>query len=619
MASFAEQLGIQSPLEWFEHQMAKSGLTQHVIDKAQIVAHPDGYDIPFFGMRGEPVNDAQRRLRIVPEGGRKCFRIKGMGTPRYPYWSPLKPFDFEKMNPIMVVEGEKKALCLHSKLLGLSIAAEVVAVTGVDAIDPLLRDLATIPMNGRVVNIIYDFNGAKQTSNDNVRRAEAVLALKLSRLGAVVKIVRWEFTEGEQKIDDWLVAGGSVYDWIYEDALPPDPRFEYFNDNYAKYQGRVIELSSGRIMTGGEFCFQYLHKGEVNDKGKWVEYAKLWIKWKHVPIIDKLIFDPALPRVIGTTLNLWQGWSVERNKGDVSLWLELLDNLGLDHWARMWLAQMFQQPSLPPTTYLALFGYTQGVGKGLFVRTLRNILPSVEGTKEFWLGQFNGGVKTAMLVYTDELMLDRASERKAFGSKIKLMVGNPTITIRAMQQNAYEQKNLLRFIFTGNSESVVYLDREDRRAAVYRCEDKWDKGAEYVEWLENGGAGAVLDWLLSYDITEFKAGEVAPSGEAKEDILEDSMDSYALCARWLEELAPDVIDGDWLKAAFVNVTESHYQGSSNNLGKSIRRYLKCGKSRKIKVGGAVRVFTPIRRKEVFEGASNDVWLKHFEVFTVSKF
>lgn len=604
--TFADQFGMENDVAWFEGQMEGSGLTKDIVDTAQIKLVPGGYQIPYFDMQGRLTPQVQQRQRA---GETRYFRAEGDGINRL-YWTPTIKHEMHDLTiPLFIVEGEKKALCLQSHLLGHSIRGSVVGLSGVSMWDALVTNpipmSLTKPETRRPVYLIFDFNSPKSKSNANTRWEETKLSRALNNMGADVKLVRWR-GEGEQKIDDYLVAGGLWHD--VELSTPEEFAYshQYFNDHYAKYHGDVVRLADAFIYTTHQFRNAYSDKNTLVGKKK-VMHTTEWLDWSYVPKIKEIIFQPRAtgeyPEVIDGRLNRWHGWDVQGVEGNVEPWVDLLDHLGLDDWARCWLAHIFQKPWEQPANYLAIFSPQQGCGKGLLVETLQGLLGMywTKGSEELWLDKFNAALAHNLLVISDELVMLRVNEQNRLKAKIKEICGNDKLVVRAMRTDAVVMDNFTRLIFTGNNENLVYIDQADRRAACYKIDKLYGpaRGTEYIKWMK-ANTGAIMHWLQAYDISAWSAKDRAPESSAKVEVREASMSGIEYFASWVKEQqeTADVMTATELMAWYEQVVGERWH-SSHTFTRKLRSLGVISKT--VMAGDSMRLFA-VRRVEMYNNA-----------------
>lgn len=561
-STFKDSIGVvastaESSLEWYKKQLEASAITEPMAQYAgfKLMARQpfNGYEMPYFDVDGNQTAISTFRRHITdeywaeyerlktlhledpkthekPEKPVKCIRIKGVGSGlELPYWPRVMNVDHRKnmhdlSTGILVTEGEKKALCAQAQMLKEGLPFSCVALNGVGKwryfIDHFRSFGYTASAAGKTVRrpiiIALDWN----KENLDVQRAEDSLYDFFASTGAVVTILRWpvEAAAGEQKLDDYIAAGGSIMKAIEHsvelDLNPMNRR--YFSTRYAKFEGGILRFSDATILTTTQFTNQYSHLNSIvqgrNGRASRVYHAKEWLDHPYVPVITRTFFEPwgifelnrEVPDVRGTEFNLFNGWGCAPAEGDITPFLNLLDNLFPDpahkEWVMTWIAHLVQRPQELCATYLALSSMIHGTGKGLFARTLRLIVSDrycVSGTKEAWTGRFNGEWEGKLLVLTDELLMDKAEERRRMGEKVKSMVGNPVVSLERKGATAIEHHNHLRFIFTGNSEKIAHLDPLDRRAGVFESQKRLDPsaGEAYDSWLRNP---PTRSYLLGY-------------------------------------------------------------------------------------------------------------------------
>jgi hypothetical protein len=89
-------------------------------------------------------------------------------------------------------------------------------------------------------------------------------------------------------------------------------------------------------------------------------------------------FLPAAPEVVHECLNLWQGWGIDRQRGDWSLIREHIEvvladgNKEFADYVIRWIAWAIQNPAAAAEVALVLIG-AKGTGKGTLVRCLQRI------------------------------------------------------------------------------------------------------------------------------------------------------------------------------------------------------------------------------------------------------
>jgi putative DNA primase/helicase len=188
-----------------QHQLdlEASGLTAHTWHAAGLWSESDGRRVgdllgwrysarrlgtclvfPYIGIDGQPLG-YHRVKPANPRRGQKQKPIKYEAPkkerPR-PYFPPLFRDIYATADFIVIVEGEKKALCTSQH------GFATIGLCGVWSWSfdhSLLPELAALNWNGRRVFIVFD---SDRLTNEDVRKAESRLAAKLTQAGATVRV-----------------------------------------------------------------------------------------------------------------------------------------------------------------------------------------------------------------------------------------------------------------------------------------------------------------------------------------------------------------------------------------------------------------------------------------------
>jgi len=152
-----------------------------------------------------------------------------------------------------------------------------------------------------------------------------------------------------------------------------------------------------------------------------------------------------------------------------------------------WLAYIFQTRQKAETAWI-LSG-VQGTGKGVFShRILRPLLGETfvpVRTLENMEEQFNDYMRQAIVCVVDEFNMPVGkSALTKMANKLKNMITEPTITIRAMRSNQVEIPSYTSFIFNSNHVDAVAIEVSDRRYNVAPRQEK-TLLEEYPEFTED--------------------------------------------------------------------------------------------------------------------------------------
>lgn len=625
-------------IAWYKNQLEARGLTEPVAQHAgfRLMARQpfNGYEMPYFDVDGaqtavstfrrhipdEFMADYQRRMALhledpathaKPELPADHIRLSGLKSGiEPPYWPRVMHVDHRKSmqdisTGILITNGEEQSLCAQMQVLKEGLPFSCVALGGIDKWPSFINHFRHFgycaSASGKTVRrpiiISMDWN----RENYAAQAAEDALYDFFASTGAVVTILRWPIngSMGEQKLDEYIVGGGSIMSAIEHsvqlDINPMNRR--YFNARYAKFEGGVIRLSDAARLTTAQFTSQYSHLNSIvtSPSGRVARayHAKEWLDNPYVPVVTGTFFEPwgiwetrESPHLRGTELNLFSGWGCVPEAGDIEPFHKLIDNLFKEpahkDWALQWIAHLVQRPNDICSTYLALSSILHGTGKGLFARTLRLMVGErycVAGTKEAWIGRFNGEWEGKLLVLTDELMMSKPEDRRRMGERVKGIVGNPVISIEKRGEMPAEHHNPIRFVFTGKSDKIAHLDPADRRAAVFESITALDPdfGEQYDRWLRAPGIrAALLHYFGHLDLSAWNPGAPAIKTLAR---LASVQSSAGPLMAFIEDLQANIIlpdrdiaTPDEIVAAYELSTGTHWPSGKASLCSALRRH-----------------------------------------------
>lgn len=223
-------------------------------------------------------------------------------------------------------------------------------------------------------------------------------------------------------------------------------------------------------------------------------------------------FEPGA-KPLKNTLNLWRGFSVEPNpEGSCHLYLEhLFENVAQGNEAAYryligWMADMVQNPGVKPGVAVVLKG-PKGVGKDVVAVHLgqlfkRNYVPVSD--MDQLTGKFNAHFERALLVHGEEVVW--GGDKRADGS-LKSLITRATITLERKGIDAIVIPSSLRLIVTSNEEWPVPATAGERRYAIYNVGTGRQRDTTYfaamAKQMREGGYGALLHFLMSYDLSGF--------------------------------------------------------------------------------------------------------------------
>lgn len=221
------------------------------------------------------------------------------------------------------------------------------------------------------------------------------------------------------------------------------------------------------------------------------------------------------------TYNLWRGFGVEPVKGDPKQSLTFIKHVvcGGDERVFMYLlgllATFVQKPGDPAEVAIVMRG-GRGVGKSTLGRWFVQIFGGhgmhVLHSRHL-VGNFNAHLRGTCLLFADEAFF--AGDR-AGSDVLKGLITEPTITIERKGIDAFAARNRLKIMMASNSEWVVPAGTDERRYLMLDVPDvkKQDSGyfSKLAAHMETGGLGALLWFLLNYDLSKFNVRDVPRTG-----------------------------------------------------------------------------------------------------------
>jgi len=329
--------------------------------------------------------------------------------------------------------------------------------------------------------------------------------------------------------------------------------------------GKIVEQKTGTIMSLSTFSdVNYAHYTAVvtdeNGKMRKMNVPKMWMTDKDRVEVARLEYNPGEALLNNDSLNLWRGMGLDPEPGSVSPWMELLthnvEDDFLKEWVLRWLAYPLQNPGSKLNSLILLVG-PSGTGKDLFLRPFHRIY----GQNAIKIGnneirsQFTSLWANKQFLHLDELTRSRA-DADLINNKLKGLCTDENVTVNQKGQPEFKIRNRINIAITSNYLDCVKLDMDDRRSGVLLWkpvapqfdhrgdEPYWQR---YVQWCDNGGAEALYDFLLTYDVGNFNPMAWAPGSEAKELVKESGMSPLEAWVRDLyntpDEVLPIVSEG----------------------------------------------------------------------------
>lgn len=244
-------------------------------------------------------------------------------------------------------------------------------------------------------------------------------------------------------------------------------------------------------------------------------------------------FDPAGedPNV---RCNLWAGWPTTPKAGSCAKLLELLQYMcsgdiasgTLNEWVLNWLAYPIQHPGAKMKTTLVLHG-PQGTGKNLFFEAVMAIYDHYGRVIDQTAieDRFNDWASRKLFLIADEVVA--RSDLYHVKNKLKAFITGEWIRINPKNMAAYDERNHVNVVFLSNEAMPVVLEEDDRRHAVIWTPEKLTPQfyKEVMAEVADGGVAALHHYLLHRDCGEFGPGTLPPLTDAKQELIQLSLDS----------------------------------------------------------------------------------------------
>ena len=409
-----------------------------------------------------------------------------------------------------------------------------------------LRELEAFNWVKRRVYILFD---SDVISKPGVQDALNSLAEELSLRGALPFIVFVpDGDEGKkQGLDDWCVnnPGSSIADLVQRhQPLTQVRKLFELNDRlvYTMDKGIVINQHTNDKMTSAQFkdAYQNIDYSEYTlvDGGnvslKKAPVATTWLKWPLRRQVDDMTYKPGAQKIVTNgqhqSFNLWPGWGVIAEPGDITPFEQLLDHVfkGSDpadrEWFLKWCAYPLQYPGTKMFSAAVIWGIQHGTGKSLIGYTLGRIYGKnfTEINQTHIHGGFNAWAEAKQLVMGDDVT---GSNKRQDNDVLKKMVTQRELRVNTKFMPEYVVPDCVNYYFTSNHPDAFFLEDNDRRFFIHEVlTPPLDEMfyMDYMLWLDTTGPAALFDYLLKLDLSDFNPSAPARRTSAKEQMTADT-------------------------------------------------------------------------------------------------
>lgn len=321
----------------------------------------------------------------------------------------------------------------------------------------------------------------------------------------------------------------------------------------ARVSGKTVVMDfhpGGRVSYGSVTDLHNFYENDRRPKdGTTVPATKIWMQHQQRRTYPNgIVFLPN--QEVEGAYNHWQGFSVEPDsKKSCKLFLKHLRDVfcnGVDeHYTYMlgWLAHMIQKPEDKPGVAVVAKGKKR-IGKDTVFEYVGRLFTNHYVTvaeRSQMIGKFNQHQEKVLLLHMQEGFW---AGNKQDEGVLKYLITSRDVMIEPKGLNAFQIKSVLRLFISSNERWVVPATEDEGRFFVVNVSEKHRNDHKYFEALrnemDNGGPAALLDFLMTYDISKFQVRAVPDTEALAEQKLEGlkNVESW-----WFNVLQHGSIDG----------------------------------------------------------------------------
>lgn len=419
----------------------------------------------------------------------------------------------------------------------------------------------------RRVYICYD---SDFKTNPNIRASMDDLAEEVADRGGLVYVLSLPdvVEDGKTGLDDFFISEQGqdpvAFQALLNTAVPIGLAKPLWDMNkrvaFVKDPGIVIDQETNQKMSPAFFkeaayASENIMETFIDSTGAFAarkaSVAPVWMRWPLRNECNKLDYLPGEDKYSRDSkgllnYNMWQGWGAKPEKGDTSLWHELLDHLfkgadkGAKEWFLDWCAYPIQFPGTKMFSAAVFFGMTHGTGKTLVGYTLGKIYGDnfIEIDQESLHDGRNDWAENRQFVLGDEIT---GSDKRQDADMLKRLITQKKITIDIKFIPAFQLTSRTNFMFTSNQPDAFFLEDTDRRYFIHEVLDTTGPldemfYADYDMWLAGNGANYLMHELLERDVGHFNPFGHAMDTSAKKRM---KLDTQSDLGTWVRALMID--------------------------------------------------------------------------------
>ena len=375
-----------------------------------------------------------------------------------------------------------------------------------------------LPIEPELTVKLTDFNDLHHTEGLEVVRAQLageIERLELARqVRAIIKESAREVKAAKAKPEKKKPAGDMDWERFFERFTLIYPTDTVWDAEYR----RIVKLTPMRIHFGN---------GVIN---WWLASPQ-----RRTVNAEQVVFDPSM-RAGPECINLFNGMPMKPVAGECGKILALLQHLcgeadqdqcPVMEWVLKWLAYPLQHPGAKMESAIVMHGATEGTGKNLFFRPVREIYGEYSSliTQAELESPYNSWISQRLFIIANEV-ISRSEMRHHVGRLKNYITESPIPVSEKFLPLRYED-NHMNAVFLTNDLHALQISPGDRRYMVVLTPGGLSAGfyEEVVAEIEAGGAAALYHYLMQLPLDDFDEHTKPLLTAAKEALIEQSYNS----------------------------------------------------------------------------------------------
>lgn len=507
--------------------------------------------------------------------------------------------------PIIVVEGEFKAIFLHNILdgsyavVGLS-GAQMFATRDVTGTIHLPDLWDGFEINGRDVIFLFDQDRKEVTRQqvyDALMKAASRVQMQNGRAYRVdlAQTRAWQDSTMEKMgVDDYFQDyGGTLKEmWSCKVAIEPQkPKYLELRDEwyFCEQPQGFINKDTGQFIKDAYWNSRvdnYIDMVPTDNGTKPLKAYKSFREAEDRPTVRGFTFVPGQPQIINGLFNSWHDWpewAVEGDKKAVEDLVTAMHTLcGCEEGDRVldFMAHTFQHPEHRPQHAFLLKSSWTGTGKSTMCRVFMEVAGDygVKASGSGFYNHFNLWAKDRLVIWVDEIKSSDMSTNQTT-EHLNDFITMPMISIEAKGIDIYSIPFYARLIMASNDTAPIHMTKTERRTNVIECTNCMNDQEHIarlrrLNTLKADGKQAVLDYFMTRDIRSYDPDDRAVITDSTREIMELSQTHAEIYASLFITECRDLVkdaDGVFYRIDLVEgwCRNRGYTGGTTVLGKAI--------------------------------------------------